>query len=164
VEAGLNFAMTSSIVTKATLSSDLEAAEARIAELEARLETAERAEVNTTVWVNDRVTSDLTRSGKLVLKFSGQKSAKLQDGSRVYGAYWNFVAYGELAERFQELNAASEKLLRITAFESPWTNGARKSDFVVTSLTPFERSEPASAGDAPATPFSGEPTDEEVPF
>ena len=159
--------MTNATATKATLASDLESAEARIAELEARIAELDRAELSTTLWANDRVTTDRTRGDKLVVKFSAQKSVKTQDGARVYGQYHNFVAYGDMAEIFQELNAAGEKLLKITAFESPWSNGARKSDWVVTSLAPFERPEQAPADEAataPAAPFSGEPTDEEVPF
>ena len=159
--------MTSTTVTKATLSSDLEAAEARIAELELRLAERDRIELSTTLWVNDRITNDRTKSGSPLVKFSAQKSVKTQDGGRVYGQYHNFVCYGETADLFSELNAAGEKLLRITAFESPWSNGARKSDWVVTSLAPFERPEQApsdEAATAPAAPFSGEPTDEGVPF
>ena len=68
-----------------------------------------------------------------------------------------------MADRFAELAAAGEKLVTITAFESPWTNGARKSDFVVLSLTPFERPEAGPAVQA-AEPFSQDPTDEEVMF
>jgi hypothetical protein len=154
----------SATATKATLASDLEAAEARIAELEDRIAELDRTELSTTLWVNDRITNDRTKSGSPLVKFSAQKSVKTQDGARVYGQYHNFVAYGDMAELFAELNAAGEKLLRITAFESPWSNGARKSDWVVTGLTPFERPEPAPAGAAAAAPFSGEPTDEDVPF
>jgi len=155
--------MTNATITKATLTSDLEVAEARISELEATIEQLQQMEVRTTVWINDRVTTDTTRSGKTVVKFSGQKSVKTQDGGRVYGAYWNFVAYGDMADRFAELAAAGEKLVTITAFESPWTNGARKSDFVVLSLTPFERPEAGPAVQA-AEPFSQDPTDEEISF
>jgi hypothetical protein len=156
--------MTNATATKATLASDLEAAEARIAELEDRIAELDRTELSTTLWVNDRITNDRTKSGSPSVKFSAQKSVKTDGGGRVYGQYHNFVAYGDMAELFAELNAAGEKLLRITAFESPWSNGARKSDWVVTSLTPFERPEPTPASAATAAPFSQEPTDEEVPF
>lgn len=142
----------------------LEAAEARITELSARIEELERTELRTTVWINDRVTSDSTKGGDPLVKFSGQKSVKNQDGNRIYGQYHNFVAYRELAERFHELAAAGEKLVTITAFESPWTNGSRKSDWVVTSITPFERPEAAPAAEPGEAPFSGGPTEEEVAF
>mgnify|MGYP001809533707 CR=1 FL=1 len=142
----------------------LEAAEARITELSARIEELERTELRTTVWINDRITTDRTKSDKLVVKFSGQKSVKNADGGRVYGQYHNFVAYGDMAETFQQLNEAGEKLVVITAFESPWTNGARKSDWVVTSITPFERPEPGQAAEPGEAPFSGGPTEEEIAF
>ena len=141
----------------------LEAAEARIAELQARIEQLERVELHTTVWINDRITTDSTRGGDPLVKFSGQKSVKGQDGSRIYGQYHNFVAYRGLAERFHDLIGAGEKLVTITAFESPWTNGSRKSDWVVTSITPFERPEAGPAAEA-AEPFSQDPTLEEVAF
>lgn len=142
----------------------LEAAETRIIELEARIEELERVELRTTVWINDRITHDVTKGDKPLVKFSGQKSVKAADGSRHYGQYHNFVAYGEMAELFNELNAAGEKLVHITAFESPWSNGARKSDWVVLSIAPFVRPEAAPGGEEGAAPFSQEPSDEEVPF
>ena len=154
--------MPSTTATKANPA--LEAAEAQITELQARIEGLERVEVRTTVWINDRVTTDRTKSDKLVVKFSGQKSVKNQNGDRVYGSYWNFVAYGDMAEAFQALADAGEKLVTIEAFESPWTNGARKSDFVVKSITPFERPEAGQAPETGEAPFSGGPTDEEVSF
>lgn len=154
----------SATATKATLSQDLEAAEARIAELEAQIEELQRVELRTTVWINDRITTDSTRSGDPLVKFTGQKSVKNQDGGRIYGQYHNFVAYRDLADRFHELAAAGEKLVIITAFESPWTNGSRKSDWVVTSITPFERPEAGQAPETSEAPFSGDPTDEEISF
>lgn len=130
--------------------------EARITELEAALKEANKYEMKSTLWLNDLVTTDRTKSDRLVVKFSAQKGVKHTDGSRIYGASWNFVAYGDTAERFQELTAAGERLVTITAFESPWSNGARKSDWVVLSITPYKRPE---LGDATATaPFSFEPT------
>jgi hypothetical protein len=141
----------------------LEAAEARIVELEARIEELQRVELSTTVWINDRITADKTKAGDPLVKFSAQKSVKNQDGGRVYGQYHNFVAYGPMAELFHELAAAGEKLVNITAFESPWSNGARKSDWVVTSITPFKRPEAGPAAEA-AEPFSQDPTEEEILF
>jgi len=142
----------------------LEAAEARITGLEARIKELKRIELSTTVWVNDRITTDRTRSDKLKVTFSGQKSVKTADGGRVYGQYHNFVAYGEMAEHFQALIGAGERLLHITAFESPWTNGARKSDWVVISIAPFERPEAGQTGEGAAAPYSQDPSDEEVSF
>jgi hypothetical protein len=119
----------------------LAAAEARIAELEATVKHLKSCELSTTIWVNDKTTTDVTKGGKPVVKFSGQKSAKTQDGGRVYGCYHGFVAYGEMADRFQELASAGVRLMAITAFESPWTNGARRSDWVVLSLKAYEKAE-----------------------
>ncbi len=130
--------------------------EAHITELEAALKEANKYEMKSTLWLSDLVTTGRTKSDRLVVKFSAQKGVKNADGCRIYGAYWNFVAYGDTAERFQELTAAGERLVTITAFESPWTNGARKSDFVVLSITPYKRPELGEA--TAAAPFSFEPT------
>jgi hypothetical protein len=140
------------------------ALEARIAELETQVEQLRSCELRTTVWINDRVSFDKTKTDKPLVKFSGQKSVKTADGGRVYGQYHNFVAYGaELVDQFKALRDADESLVSITAFESPWANGARKSDWVVLSIAPFERPEPGAPAEQ-REPFSGGPTDEEVPF
>jgi len=166
VEAGLTFPMTSptSTTTKAALSNELEIFQARVASLEDQISTMEQCEVRTTVWINDRITTDTTRSGKNLVRFSGQKSARNQDGTRVYGAYWNFVAYGDMADRFAELAADNQKLVTITAFESPWTNGARKSDFVVLSITPFARPEAAPASESGPAENYGDTHGDDIPF
>ncbi len=165
------FPMTSSTTTKATLSSDLEAAEARvielearIIELEARIEDLQRVELSTTVWINDRITSDTTRGGDPLVKFSGQKSVKAADSGRVYGQYHNFVAYRDMADTFNQLHAAGEKLVTITAFESPWSNGARRSDWVVTSITPFVRPEAAPASEPGPAENYGDTHGDDIPF
>jgi hypothetical protein len=142
---------------------DVAALEARIAELSERVTELQSCELRTTVWINDRVETGKTQGNKPYAKFSGQKSVKTANGSRVYGCYHNFVAYGDMADTFVDLRARNEALLTITAFESPWSNGARKSDWVVTSITPFERPEAGPAAEA-AEPFSQEPTSEEVRF
>lgn len=147
----------------ATAKINTAALEARIAELEAQIAELQSCEVRTTVWVNDRITSGTTKGNKPYVKFSAQKSVKSQDGTRTYGAYWPCVIYGDLADQFMALRADGQNLLTITAFESPWANNARKSDFVVTSITPFERPEAGPAAEA-AEPFSQEPTREEVAF
>ena len=139
------------------------ALEARITELETQVETLQSCELRTTVWINDRVETGKTSEKKPYAKFSAQKSVKTQVGKRVYGQYHNFVAYGELCEAFLDLRAAGEALVTITAFESPWSNGARKSDWVVTSITPFERPE-AGAPASPEAPFADDDSDEEVAF
>jgi hypothetical protein len=139
------------------------ALEARITELEAQIETLQSCELRTTVWINDRVETGKTQSDKPYAKFSAQKSVKTSTGKRVYGQYHNFIAYGEMADLFISLRANDEALMTITAFESPWTNGSRKSDWVVTSITPFERPEAGPADEA-AEASSQEPTDEEVAF
>jgi hypothetical protein len=153
-----------STTTKVALSNELEIFQARVASLEDQISTMEQCEVRTTVWINDRITTDTTRSGKNLVKFSGQKSARNQDGTRVYGAYWNFVAYGDMADRFAELAADNQKLVTITAFESPWTNGARKSDFVVLSITPFARPEAAPASEPGPAEDYGDAHGDDIPF
>ena len=153
-------------MTTATATAKTSAAKAtadRIAELEAQITELQSAELRTTVWINDRVETGKTQGGKPYAKFSGQKSVKTADGKRVYGCYHNFVCYGDMADAFIDLRAHDEALVNITAFESPWSNGARKSDWVVTSIAPFERPEAGPAAEA-AEPFSQEPTDAEVAF
>jgi hypothetical protein len=154
---GLFSMPTATATTKATTA----ALEARVLELETQVEDLRSCELRTTVWINDRVETGKTQGGKPYAKFSGQKSVKTADGKRVYGCYHNFVAYGDMADAFINLRAQDRNLLTITAFESPWSNGARKSDWVVTSITPFERPEAGPATEA-GEPFSQEPTDEEV--
>ncbi len=150
----------------ATAETNAIALEARVAELEAQVTEIQSCELRTTCWVNDRITTDTTRSGKAVVKFTGQKSVKNADGSRVYGQYHGFVAYGDMADRFAELTAAGEKLMTITAFESPWSNGARRSDWVVTSITPFVRPEAATAPASEPGPAEnyGDAHGDDIPF
>jgi hypothetical protein len=150
---------TATATTKATTA----ALEARVLELETQIEELRSCELRTTVWINDKIEVDKTKGGKPSVKFTGQKSVKSADGKRIYGMYHRFVCYGEMAELFHQLRANNEALVTITAFESPWSNGTRQSDWVVTSITPFERPEAGPAAEA-AEPFSQEPTDEEVAF
>lgn len=138
--------------------------ENQIADLQAQLDNG--SELSQTLWLNDRFDSDRTRSGKRRVRFSAQKSTVSDDGARAYGAYKNFVAYGELAEHIIRIIQSTENLVHITAFESPWSDNSKRSDWVVKSLTVIPRLDDRPAPDLseqPA-PFAGEPTDEEVPF
>ena len=139
--------------------------EQQVADLQARLE--QRDELSQVVWLNDRYTVARTQAGKTAIRFSAQKSV-LRGESRSYGAYKNFVAYGEMAESIIPLLQSTERLARISAFESPWSDNSKRSDWVVTELTIIPRVEPAHSEEPAApeqrVPFAQEPTDSEVPF
>jgi hypothetical protein len=153
----------STATATAAKTSAAKAAADRIAELEAQVAELQSCELRTTVWINDKIETGKTQSGKPYAKFSGQKSVKNADGKRIYGQYHNFVCYGDMADAFATLRADEQNLLTITAFESPWSNGTRKSDWVVTSIQAFERPEAGPAAEA-AEPFSQEPSSEEIQF
>lgn len=130
------------------------------------LERLGLVELRTRVWINDRMTTETTRSNSFKLSFSGQKSKKLENGSRVYGQYHNFVAFGETAEALHALLTSGEQLLQIEAFESPWSNNAKRSDWVVKTFAPVERQQPAADGGSVTAkvPFSQEPSLEKQQF
>jgi hypothetical protein len=148
----------------AATAAELEALTSRVAELEAALEAAQSTELRTTVWLSGEYRVGTTSANKTKVAFSCQKSIKTQAGSRAYGQYHNFVAYGEMADEAMALFAAGEKLFTITAFESPWSNNSKRSDWVVTSITAFARPEQQPEAPLPGAPFAEGPTDEEIPF
>jgi hypothetical protein len=139
--------------------------EQQITALQTRLE--QRDELSQVLWLNDRYTVARTQGDRLKVRFSAQKSV-LRGEHRSYGEYRNFVAYGELAETIIPMLQSTERLARISAFESPWSDNSKRSDWVVTELTVIPRVEPAASEEPAATeqpvPFTQDPTDEEVPF
>jgi hypothetical protein len=55
--------------------------------------------------------------------------------------------------------SGDNKLVDITAFESPWGNNTRRSDWVITSIIPRERMIQAAASEPPTEdPASGDVT------
>lgn len=122
-------------------------------------------ELRQRLWLNDRYTAGFTRtSGNSFVRFTAQKSSRRQDNSRIYGEYRNFVAYGEMTAHVLEILSGQDRLVDIEAWESPYLDGSRKSRWVITAITPVERTEPAAPMQPALPPFSGEPTDEEFPF
>lgn len=145
----------------------IESLQATIAELQGRLET--RDELSQILWLNDRYSFARTQStGKQLVRFSAQKSTQKQDGSgtRAYGAYKNFVCYDEqLVADITEVLQSNDRLVRINAYEQPWSDNSKRSDWVVVGFSVIPRvapeNEPAQEQSAP---FSAEPASEDVPF
>jgi hypothetical protein len=165
-------------ITKADLeavNADLEAAnlvlKQRIETLEATLaatgddDDAQRDELSQTLWLRDRYTPDKTRDGQPKITFGAQKSVRNQDGTRTYGPYKTFVAYAKNVDidQVRAILDGDDRLVEITAFESPWKDreGYKHSDWVVTSMTIRPRTVAAAAPES----FEGQPeSDEEIPF
>jgi phosphoserine aminotransferase len=139
--------------------------EQQIADLQARLE--QRDELSQVLWLNNEYKVGRTQAGKTKVSFSAQKSV-LRGDVRNYGAYKNFVAYGELADAIVPLLQSNERLARVSGFESPWSDNSKRSDWVVTEITIIPRVEPAASEEPTATeqpvPFAQDPAGEEVPF
>jgi hypothetical protein len=149
-------------ITKADLeiiNGDLETANAalqdRIDQLEAALaatgaDDTQRDELSQTLWIGDRYTPGKTRAGKPKVNFSAQKSVTDQGGQRHYGPYRSFVAYGDLATTAIGILQGDDHLVDITAFESPWTDRSRRSDWVITSIAvrPRKEAEPETTDDS----------------
>jgi hypothetical protein len=125
---------------------------AHIASLESALAATPQAEPSTIdgnrlvqrLWIGDRYEIGRTQGNALKISFSGQVSAKLQDGTRVYGAYKNFVAYGDQAADAKDILEGTDRLVEIQAFEKPWSNNSKKSDWIILSINPVQRSQPAA--------------------
>lgn len=133
----------------------------QIAQLQLQLE--QRDEFCQILWLNDRRTIGTTKNGKPFVRFTAQKSTKLTNGSRAYGAYKNLVAYGEMADEVGAIFDNQERLVRISGFESPWLDNSKRSDFVVTAIEIIAPLEGAPARQPAAYGAEG-PTDEEIPF
>lgn len=157
------------------LSAALEAAERRIQELE-----AERGDqLSQILWLQKNAPEDNTRrrgvtsGGTPYIQFGAQYgSLNKQTGVRLFGAWKNFVAYGELATAIGEFfDSGSDRLARIGAYERPWHGQAqgpdgpqatRNSEWVVTRFEAIARVDAPPVRE-PEGPDYGY-TDEEVPF
>lgn len=121
-------------------------------------------ELRQRLWLNDRYSFSTTRNtGNKSIRFSAQKSVRKQDGSRAYGEYRNFVAYGEDADVVQEIFSQEDRLVDIEAFESPYQDGSKRSEWVIVKIALVPREEPAAPVQH-ALPFAQEPSGEKVPF
>lgn len=168
-----------SSLTKAALEQQLAAALERVSSLELELTNLHqeaaaperRDHLEQVMWLQREAPADrdrgFTREGSLWLRCGAQYAAvDRQSGRRSFGAYKNLVAYGEVARALDEVFATETRLVAVTAYERPWTSsqeGPRRSDWVVTSVTPIARTAPA-APSAPAPAYDGEPSSEEIPF
>jgi TolA-binding protein len=145
------------------VSAEIQQLRQQVAQLQEQLET--RDELSQILWVNDRQRSiGRTKNGKSFVRFSAQKSTKLDNGTRAYGAYKNFVAYGDMCAEVNRVFEGEERLVRINGFESPWLDNSKRSDYVVTSIEVIARQEDPQGAVQPALPYAGGPTDEKVPF
>jgi len=150
---------------------------ARIAELEAQLgnipDPLQADELQQTLWLSGRYSCGRTASNRLKLTFTAQKGARNRDNARVYGAIREFVAYSDVAEHALSVLSSGNNLVDITAFESPWSNNSKRSDWVLTSITPRERliqsaateppnEDPASSVETPG-PSMARPSSSEIP-
>ena len=170
--------------TKSMLQTELDAALARIAELEAAqaetlalAETAQaeaRIESNRleqTVWLQKNAPSKewsrgTTQGGKPFIRFGAQFSRlDKTTGERRFGAWKNYVAYGDVASQLEAAFAGTDRLAHMVAFEQP-SHGAgneRYTEWVVTEFALVPRIEPA-ATPAPASAPVAEPSLAELPF
>lgn len=157
------------------LSTALEAAERRIQELE-----AERGDqLSQILWLqktppeNGTRRRGVTSGGTPYVQFGAQYgSLNKQTGVRLFGAWKNFVAYGELAEVIGEFfDSGSDRLARIGAYERPWHGQAqgpdgpqatRNSEWVVTRFEAIARVDtpPVREPEGPDYGYN----DEEAPF
>jgi len=159
--------------TKSQIQAELDAALARIAELEAA-QTESRVEANCleqTVWLSKNPPSQewsrgTTKSGKPFIRFGAQYSSRDEKG-RTFGDWKNYVAYGDVARQVEETYATEDRLVHIVAFESP-SHGRgeraneRYTEWVVKEFRPVARLD--SATPEPAQAPVAEPTTEAIPF
>lgn len=154
------------------LLAELEQAKARISELESSSE-----QLNQVLWLQRTSPTGarcgVTPNGTPFIKFGAQYGyLNKRTGSRVFGGWKNFVAYGDLAATIGNLFATGDRLVKITAYERPWHGTVegpegpittRNSEWVVVSFQPVARLDPLPSEEHEA-PFSAAPTTEEVPF
>jgi len=169
----------SSLTTFEALQSELQQALARIEELEQQGSTPRNNDLTQVVWLQKNAPQGdargFTQAGKKFIKFGAQYSSlDEQSGQRFYGAWKNFIAYGQAAERIAEFFQGGDRLVRIEAFERPWHGKppagsqypTRNTEWIVTAFQPMPRVDaPATTPQtAASTAGYGEPTDAEIPF
>jgi|688.fasta_scaffold05431_39 hypothetical protein len=155
------------------LVAELEAAKARITELESSGE-----QLNQILWLQKTPPKGsrrgFTDGGTPFIEFGAQFATfNKKTNSRVFGARKFFTAYGELAETIGEFFNTDDRLVRITAYERPWHGtvagpegpvSTRNTEWIVVSFQSVARLDNPAPMSEPEAPFSGEPTSEEVPF
>jgi hypothetical protein len=147
--------------TKAQLAEALEAATSRISELEALVaaqseqqQPTAAAHLDQVLWIQRKPlaerTSDgkgnigYTRSGMLTVRFAAQyASLDKRSGTRTFGVWKFFTAYGEVAQQVIDLMRTEDRLVRVQAYEEPWSSAqdpnARNSDWVCRGFSPIGR-------------------------
>lgn len=147
--------------TKAALAQALEAANSRISELEALLAQNEQqqqptaaAHLDQVLWIQRKPLTErtpdgkgnigYTRTGMLTVRFAAQyASLDKRTGTRTFGVWKFFTAYGEVAQQVIDLMRSEDRLVRVQAFEEPWSSpqdpNARNSDWVVRGFSPIGR-------------------------
>jgi len=157
--------------TKAQLTEALDAAKARIAELEAAAQApapaAAAPHLSQVLWLQRKPLTEAgpdgrgnisyTRTGVLVVRFGAQyASLDRKSGQRIFGPWRFFTAYGEVASAIIRFMAGEDRLAVIEAYEEPWASSvdpsARQSDWVVRGFSPITRGAgtPAERQPAPA--------------
>lgn len=178
--------------TKASLAEALEAATARIEQLEAQLAEQPQAPIpahlDQILWLQRKALTQIgpdgkgnigyTDGGTLLVRFGAQyASLDRQSGQRIFGAWKFFTAYGDVAQAVINFMAGTDRLCRIQAYEQPYASNndpnARQSEWVVRGLTPIGRgagNPPEAPATAPAparaaaTPATVQPTLTQVGF
>lgn len=151
--------MATATQTKAALEARIEQLEAQLSAITAECETLQQtldaaaeqqSEARTSdlcqvLWINDRITTGSTRTGKRYIRFDAQYGRlDKRDGKRHYGVYKNFVAYGDEAFAVEAVLATGARLVRIEANELPWQDGSKRSDWIVNSMAAIARVNPES--------------------
>ena len=149
---------TATAQTKAQLTEALEAAKARISELEAAAQTptpaATAPHLSQVLWLqrkalveagpDGRGNISYTRGGVLVVRFGAQyASLDRKSGQRVFGPWKFFSAYGEMASAIVSFMQGDDRLALVEAYEEPWASSAdtnaRNSDWTVRGFQPIGR-------------------------
>lgn len=140
--------------TKASIQAELLATQAELAVLREQVAAASEQtrsdELRQSLWLRplgDRQGRSVhPNTGKVSFKFTAnlarydKRAAKYVYGpDKVFIAYNN--GYGDLADKLVEIYASDERLVTISAFEVPWSDGSYRSDWTVTSIEVKPRSQ-----------------------
>jgi hypothetical protein len=144
--------------TKAQLAEALEAANARISELEAAAQApapaAAAPHLSQVLWLqrkglteagpDGRGNISYTAGGTLVVRFGAQyASLDRKSGQRVFGPWKFFSAYGDMASTIVSFMQGGDRLALVEAYEEPWASStdanARNSDWTVRGFSPIGR-------------------------
>jgi hypothetical protein len=152
--------------TKADLTAQVSELASQVEQLTERLKEAERPHLRQILWLqgDEPRRSGRTQGGEHWAAFSGQYASRKEGEARRYGAYKDFIAYGDLALAVTEAYEAGDHLVSITAYERPCApkegDNRRFSDWVITSFNVVPRQ--GDQGEQSAQGF--ESSSEEIPF